>query len=310
MRTLLSDSDAQHEQPQRDDAAQNTRLAQFRQLLASSPWQIQFSSAYIAAFGVALAICNLFASRFPSSVVPSLVATALALIVEYTLVRFCFVRWLLVVWGGFNIVLLLCGPREFSFLWPFNVSFVAVAALLVMPSVRQWYRREYLVDATSGFNSLKRVFATGVGLAIVASIILLSGYKSERNRTRKSRDGYSCKDSYESSYSPSVYSSSSSCGSPQNARGAIERALMNVKERYQNMLRRYNLVESLYIDREDMCQLILVEPSGDTPLYTIRYWKSSNELEWSRLIPRDVAEQFLHDRMLMDSYKKVLSSDK
>ena len=125
-------------------------------------------------------------------------------------------------------------------------------------------------------------------------------------------DGKKTKASEDGEYSFGGYSSSSSSSydySPSGARKAIEGALANVKERYWRNLSRVNLVESLYVDRDDYCQLILVEPIGDTPLYTIRYWKSSNTLEWTRLMSKEVAELFIQDRMLIDHYKKVLSAD-
>ena len=93
-----------------------------------------------------------------------------------------------------------------------------------------------------------------------------------------------------------------------SAKEAIEGALENVKNRYRRNLDRFNLVESLFYDRDDLCELTLVEPIGNGPLYTIRYWKASNQLEWTRLMTKDVAEQFLHNRMLIDTYRKVLSS--
>ena len=75
-----------------------------------------------------------------------------------------------------------------------------------------------------------------------------------------------------------------------SAKESMKGALENVKKRYWRNLDRFNLVESLFYDREDLCELILVEPIGDSPLYKIRYWKSSNQLERSRLMPKDVAE--------------------
>ena len=92
-----------------------------------------------------------------------------------------------------------------------------------------------------------------------------------------------------------------------SAKESMKGALENVKKRYWRNLDRFNLVESLFYDREDLCELILVEPVGDSPLYKIRYWKSSKQLEWSRLMPRDVAEQFIHDRMLIYAYTKMTS---
>lgn len=95
---------------------------------------------------------------------------------------------------------------------------------------------------------------------------------------------------------------------PTNAKEAIRSARENVKRRYHQNLERLYLAESLYYERDNMCELILVHPSGDSTLYHIRYWKSSNQLEWSRSIPKYVAEQFISDRMLISDYAKVLDA--
>lgn len=95
---------------------------------------------------------------------------------------------------------------------------------------------------------------------------------------------------------------------PANAKEAIRSARENVKRRYHQNLERLYLAESLYYERENMCELILIHPSGDSTLYHIRYWKSSNQLEWSRSIPKYVAEQFISDRMLISDYTKVLEA--
>ena len=278
--------------------------------IVTVPWVIQFSSLYVSVFGVFFAACDLIATKSPSSFFQSLVSGAIAVAMGLMLGRFNFVRWVLVVWGGFNVILLFCGARDFLFLWPFHISFILIAILLVTPSARQWYGiRNRVLNFSANSRSSRLAYACAVVLALIMGSFLYAGYSSERKRIRESRDAdYACREG--GSSSPISSGTTSSSGSPANAKEAIRGALANVRERYRQNLRRFDLVESLYVDRKDLCQLILVEPIGDTPLYTIRYCKESKTLEWPRIMSKDVAEQFIHDRMLMDAYEKVLSSNK
>lgn len=179
--------------------------------------------------------------------------------------------------------------------------------------------RAHAQEKDNGYRVPTAIIVVGlfIVVGIVASIVLPKlnsvatrvAWKSRQPETMQRNNGRAHQGRNSSSPTP-TYETSSSFSSPANAKEAIRGALANVKERYRQNLRRFDLVESLYVDRKDLCQLILVEPIGDTPLYTIRFWKDSKTLEWSRIMSKEIAEQFIHDRMLMDAYEKALSSDK
>lgn len=41
--------------------------------------------------------------------------------------------------------------------------------------------------------------------------------------------------------------------------------------------------------------------------YQIVYYRGSEQLEWPRLMQKDMAELLMHDRMLIDTYEKTSS---
>ena len=162
------------------------KFAQFWQLLSSTPWPLQFSSVYISVFGCALAVCNFMTTKSLSSLVQASLIVAIAIAIALTLVRHNFVRWVLIAWGGFNVILL----RDFAFLWPFNICFIVIAILLMIPSAQQWYSiRNRVSNQEANMLSSRRVFACATALALVMGIFLYTGHSSERKKTLESLDG-------------------------------------------------------------------------------------------------------------------------
>ena len=91
------------------------------------------------------------------------------------------------------------------------------------------------------------------------------------------------------------------------ARGMILGARGNVRSRYQQNLRRLGLSESYYDETMGICDLMLLNV-GTWTKYQIVYYKKTGMLEWPRLMPKGIAEQLIHDRMLIDAYEKSTSS--
>lgn len=275
-------------------------------MLASAPWTIQFSTVYLLVFGLMFAGCVLLTSKSPSFI-PALVVFAITISVGFALVRFNFVRWLLVLWGAFNLILLIFGSGDFNWLWPFNVSFVAVAVLLSMNTSRQWYKNGPTVNASADFMSYYRMVGIAVVLAIMAGIVLYAGYNSARKKICSSRDESFTYDSY----APSSYSLPSSCSqsSPTSARDAVSGALENVRRRYNAKLSRYGLTESYFDETSGICDLMLLDVASWTK-YQIVYYRSTGQIEWPRIMPKNVAEDLMEDRLLICTYETSLGTGK
>ncbi|MBR3222077.1 MAG: hypothetical protein IKF72_07565 [Kiritimatiellae bacterium] len=281
-------------------------LTQSLLLYESSPWTIRFSTVYTFVFGCALAVCNLLTAKSLSSLVQSLFIFTIAIAIAFALVRYNFVRWLLIVWGGFNAILLFCGSRDFAFLWPFHICFIVIAILLITPSARQWYN---IQGRAHNFKanplSTYRVSACATVLALVMGIFLYAGYSLERKRIIESRNNnYAYRDSDSSSLTLSHTASPPS--SHTNAKNAIREALSNVKNRYRLNLTRLGLTESYYDETNGICDLMLLDINSWTK-YQIVYYRGSEQLEWPRLMQKDMAELLMHDRMLIDTYEKTSS---
>ena len=280
----------------------NKKMARFRQLLASAPWAIQFSTIYLYVFGLMLVLLALLTSKPPGSFVSAVFLFAISVSVEFSLARFNFVRWLLVIWGGFNLVILICGSKDFAWAWPFHVSFIAVAVLLMMRQSHQWYAKGAVLDFFADMKLCKRISVLAAVLAVVAGIVLYVGYDSARERMEKLRDDdYSDDDDSLPSYGGSR---SAGYESPKSADEAIAGALANVRSRYRASLQRYGLTESYYDETGGICDLMLLDVNSWTK-YQIVFYRSSGQLEWPRTMPKDVAELLMHDRMLIDTYEKT-----
>ena len=89
---------------------------------------------------------------------------------------------------------------------------------------------------------------------------------------------------------------------------AIRGALDNVRHRYNQALDYYGLTELYYGETGGVCALKLDKPGRTEPL-SILYVRADNAIEYSQVIPRGLARQLINDRMLIDSYQKVLRSD-
>ena len=96
--------------------------------------------------------------------------------------------------------------------------------------------------------------------------------------------------------------------STPSASEALRGALNNVRHRYNQALDYYGLTELYYGETRGVCALKLDKPGRTEPL-TILYVRADNAIEYSQVIPRGLARQLINDRMLIDSYQKVLRSD-
>ena len=96
----------------------------------------------------------------------------------------------------------------------------------------------------------------------------------------------------------------SSPSASETLRGALD----NVRHRYNQTLDYYGLTELYYGETGGVCALKLDKPGRTEPL-SILYVRSDNTIEYSQVIPKGLAQQLINDRMLIDSYKKVLRSD-
>lgn len=162
-------------------------MVRFWEQLACAPWTIQFASVYVGVFGLALSVCNLATSKPPSSYVQSFVIVAIAIAVGFVLVRFNFVRWLLVAWGGLNLILLICGSKDFACFWPVDVGFILIAILLVIPATVRWYKNQFDVDHSANYVRLKIVFLIAMVSAIITGIVAYECFGSEQMRIRSCR---------------------------------------------------------------------------------------------------------------------------
>ena len=95
---------------------------------------------------------------------------------------------------------------------------------------------------------------------------------------------------------------------PSSASEAIRGALDNVRRRYQNKLDYFGLTELCYVGRKDVCSLDLDMPGRAAPLH-ILYDRADNSIQYPQVIPKGLAQQLIGDRMLIDSYQKVLRAD-
>lgn len=277
---------------------QTSPIQRLLQRLASAPWTVLFSTIFLYVFGLLLALLTFFTSKPPSSFVQAVVLLAISAAVTFTLVRFNFVRWLLVVWGTFNLVVLICGAKDCAWAWPFHISFIVVAILLMLKPTHQWYGSGAEIDWGADIKSCQRISMLAAVLAVVAGVVLYFKYDSVRNRTRQQRE-----DDYASSstYRPSL---SSDYTPPKSAEESIAGALANVKHRYKQNLSRLGLTESYYNETSGICDLMLLDVKNWTK-YQIVYYRSTNYLEWPQMMPKDIAELLMSDRMMIDTYEKA-----
>lgn len=278
--------------------AKNSKMAQFIRMLASSPWTVQFSTVYLLVFGLMFALCILLTSKPPSSFIPALMTFAITVTMASTLPRFNLTRWLLILWGAFNLILLLFGSSDFGWLWPFNVSFVAVAILLLMNTTRQWYKNGPAVNGSADIMAYQRVAVFAAIFAVIANVVIYAGYNSARKQIRSSRSEYDAP-------VPSSYSSAYASSYQTSAEDSIRSALGNVRSRYKAKLSRYGLTESYFDETNGICDLMLLDVASWTK-YQIVYYRSTGQIEWPRIMPKNVAEDLMEDRLLIHTYETSL----
>ena len=93
-----------------------------------------------------------------------------------------------------------------------------------------------------------------------------------------------------------------------SASAVIQGALDNARHRYNEALDRYGLTELYYGETRGVCALKLDMPGRVEPL-SILYERAYNTIQYSQVIPKGLAQQLINDRMLIDSYQRVLRAD-
>ena len=96
--------------------------------------------------------------------------------------------------------------------------------------------------------------------------------------------------------------------SSPSASEALRGALDNVRHRYDQILDYYGLTELCYVGRRDVCSLDLDMPGRAAPLH-ILYDRADKSIQYPQVMTKGVAQQLIGDRMLIDSYQKVLRAD-
>lgn len=143
--------------------------------LAEAPWCVQFSSVYIIAFGVMFSIGDMFANGvFVTPFLSLLVMGAIGI----TLERFKVVRWLVVAFGAFNVLAWMFGPD--GRYWPFHMSFIAIAVLLLLKPSGEWYRNGPGHDTIDNKTGFPRITAIATAMSFVAVIIIALGSNAKR----------------------------------------------------------------------------------------------------------------------------------
>ena len=94
-----------------------------------------------------------------------------------------------------------------------------------------------------------------------------------------------------------------------SASEAVRGALDNARHRYNQTLDNYGLTELYYGETsQGVCALKLDMPGRVEPL-SILYERAYNTIQYSQEIPKGLAQQLINDRMLIDSYQRVLRAD-
>ena len=89
---------------------------------------------------------------------------------------------------------------------------------------------------------------------------------------------------------------------------AIRGALDNARHRYNQALDYYGLSELYYGETRGICNLQLDMPGRAAPLQ-ILYVRADNSIQYPQVMPKGLAQQLISDRMLIDSYQRVLRAD-
>ena len=132
----------------------------------------------------------------------------------------------------------------------------------------------------------------------------------ERNTIRNVDECYGSDDSHvppsSDNLSYSVSSSYHTSDSRYRDEHTMKVALANVRNQYRSNLDCYGLTESYYDETSGICDLMLLDV-GRWEKYQIVFYKATGLLEWPQSMPKSVAEQFIYDRMLIDTYEKATS---
>ena len=78
-----------------------------------------------------------------------------------------------------------------------------------------------------------------------------------------------------------------------------------MRSRYKAKLSRYGLTESYFDETNGICDLMLLDVASWTK-YQIVYYRSTGQIEWPRIMPKNVAEDLMEDRLLIHTYETSL----
>ena len=101
--------------------------------------------------------------------------------------------------------------------------------------------------------------------------------------------------------------SESASAHPRSVEDAIAGALANVRSRYRERLDRLGLTESYFDETGGICDLMLLDV-GSWTKYQIVYYRVTGDIEWPRIMPKNVAEDIMQDRIVIHGYEKSLGN--
>ena len=96
---------------------------------------------------------------------------------------------------------------------------------------------------------------------------------------------------------------------PRSAEDAIAGALANVRSRYRERLDRLGLTESYFDETGGICDLMLLDV-GSWTKYQIVYYRATGDIEWPRIMPKNVAEDLMQDRLVIHGYERSRGNGK
>lgn len=280
--------------------------------LASAPWSIQFSVIYIIAFSILFSIGDVIAN---GAFVTPFISLLMMIAAGLALARFKIARWLVVAFGAFNALVWMFGPD--GRYWPFHISFIAIAVLLLLKPSGEWYRVGPGHNLAVNVAGFPKVAAMATGISLVAVIIIAQGFDIRRKEYARYLDRQSYRTLSESSSGDSVArtkgtgerqqaTSESSRYGEEGARIELKIALENCRTRYKRNLANWGLQEIRFYFTDGWADLFLIQwEQGEQ--YEIVYYEPEGRLEWPRSFSRDMAWELIRDRVNIYNYEIITS---
>ena len=298
---------------QSKDSSIGRILATMRKMrLASAPWSIQFSVIYIIAFSILFSIGDVIAN---GAFVTPFISLLMMIAAGLALARFKIARWLVVAFGAFNALAWMFGPD--GRYWPFHISFIAIAVLLLLKPSGEWYRVGLGHNLAVNVAGFPKVAAMATGISLVAVIIIAQRFDIRRKEYARYLDRQSYRTLSESSSGDSVArtkgtgerqqaTSESSRYGEEGARRELKIALENCRTRYKRNLANWGLQEIRFYFTDGWADLFLIQwEQGEQ--YEIVYYEPEGRLECPRSFSRDMAWELIRDRVNIYNYEIITS---